>query len=82
MQKSNRAEPWDDNDWHSDKEYDDEPPMPVPTKIKAASKKAGKAVEKSAPRTTNVKATRLDADALRLQALTEWRKKVCRVTSS
>lgn len=77
MQKSNRGEPWDDNDWHSDKEYDDEPPMPAPTKSRAVSKKTAKTVEKMVPRVANSKTPRLDKDALRLRALTEWRKRVC-----
>lgn len=77
MQQSKRAEPWDDNDWHSDKEYDDEPPMPAPTKTKTVRKKAAQTVEKTGPAAANGKAPRLDADGLRLRALTEWRKKVC-----
>lgn len=67
LMMSKRAEPWNDDDWHSDKEHDDEPPMPAPSKTtKAVARKVGKSAAKTAP----------DADALRLQKLKDWRKKL------
>lgn len=64
---SKRAEPWNDDDWHSDKEHDDEPPMPAPSKtVKAITRK----VVKSTAKTVS------DPDALRLQKLKDWRKKL------
>jgi hypothetical protein len=74
---SKRAEPWNDDDWHSDKEHDDEPPMPPPSKTaKTITRKVGKSAGKTVASVAGSSKTAPDADALRLQKLADWRKNV------
>jgi hypothetical protein len=76
LQNRSRGDVWDDNEWHSDKDHDEEPAQPAAARKTITRKVKTPADKTSSGKPGNVAAPQTDSNTSCLQALKEWRKKV------